>query len=187
MPVTTETREGHKLDLAAEVLSSGGAIRLQALGTSMLPTIWPSDVLSIVPKSGHEILSGDIVLVARDGRFFIHRLVEKSNSTWITRGDSVPQDDIPVAQFQVLGKVSMIHRKTGDVVPKPRISPFGRTLAWMFCRSDLFRNLALRMHDAFDLVAPPSRRQSWGRPRPHWRPQDALRTGGTKPALPEPR
>src|SRR5271157_1377561 len=91
--VMTEIREGHKLDLAAQVLSSGGAIRLQALGTSMLPSIWPGDVLSIEHKPGEEIVPGDIVLVARDGRFFIHRLIEKHNSGWITRGDSLPQPD----------------------------------------------------------------------------------------------
>ena len=184
MPVMTESREGQKLDLAAEVLTSGGTIRLQALGTSMLPSIWPGDVLSIEPKSGEEIVPGDIVLVARDGRFFIHRLIEKRSSTWITRGDSLPQDDAPVAPLQVLGKVSLIHRRTGDIVPKPRLSPFGRTLAWMLSRWDLFHKVALRMHGAFDiLVAPPSRRLSWGRPRPHWNAQDT----GKLPGLPEPR
>jgi hypothetical protein len=184
MPVMTESREGHKLDLAAEVLTSGCAVRLQALGTSMLPSIWPGDVLSIEPKSGEEILPGDIVLVARDGRFFVHRLIKKSSSAWITRGDSLPQDDAPVPQFQVLGKVCLIHRRTGDIVPKPRLSPFGRTLAQVFCRWDLFRSVALRMHGAFDiLVTPPSRRLSWGCPRPNWQAQDA----GKMPALPEPR
>jgi hypothetical protein len=181
MPITTETREGHKLDLAAEILASGGAIRLQALGTSMLPTIWPGDVLSIESKPSQEIVPGDIVLVARENRFFIHRLIEKHNATWITRGDSLPQDDAPVAQFQVLGKVSLIHRTTGDVAPKPRLSLFGHTLARLFCRWDLLRNVALRMRGSFALVAPPSRRLAWG--RPHWRGQDA----GKMPALTEQR
>jgi signal peptidase I len=183
MPVMTESREGYKLDLAAEVLSSGSTIRLQALGTSMLPSIWPGDVLSIEPKSGEEIVPGDVVLVARDGRFFIHRLIEKRNSTWITRGDSLPQADAPVAEVQVLGKVSTIHRKTGDVAPKPRVSRLGRTLAWTLCRWNLLQNVALRTHEVLDtLVAPPSRRLSWGCPRPHWRAQD---TG--KLPTPDPR
>ena len=66
MAIMTEAREAHKLDLAAEVLSAGGTIRLQALGTSMLPSIWPGDVLSIERPPGQEIVPGDIVLVARD-------------------------------------------------------------------------------------------------------------------------
>jgi hypothetical protein len=193
MPVMTEAREDHKLELATEVLRSGGAIRLQALGTSMLPSVWPGDLLSIEHAPGKDMVPGDIVLVARDARFFVHRLIEKDDDEWITRGDSLPQNDPPVAEAQVLGKVSLIHRKTGDIVPKPRLSVFGRALAWMVCRWDLFRNVSLRTHSfwsggAFDiLVAPPSRRLSWGRPRPHLRGQDALATAGKMSALQEPR
>jgi hypothetical protein len=78
------------------------------------------------------------------------------------------------------------------MVPKPRLSVFGRTLAWMVCRWDLFRNVSLRTHSfssggAFGILAPPSRRLSWGRPRPHLRGQDALATAGKMSALQEPR
>jgi len=146
MPNMTEVREGHKLELATEVLAAGGTIRLQALGTSMLPSIWPGDVLSIEHKPGQEIVPGDIVLVARQSRFFVHRLIEKRNSCWITRGDSLPQNDEPATEVQVLGKVSRIHRKTGAIVPDSQVSGFGRALAWMLCHWDSFRNIALRMH-----------------------------------------
>jgi Peptidase S24-like len=185
----TEAREGYKLDLAAEVLSRGGTIRLQALGSSMLPSIWSGDVVSIESKSGKEIVPGDIVLVARDGRFFIHRLIEKHNAIWITRGDSLLQDDAPVAQVQVLGKVALIHRKSGGIVPKPRVSRFGSMLAWILCRWDFFRNVALRIHSSWSNipVAPPSRRLPWGRPRHHWRGQHELATTSKMLALPEPR
>ena len=146
MPVMTEARGDHKLELAAEVLRSGGAIRLQALGTSMLPSVWPGDVLSIAPAHGKGVAPGDIVLVVRDGRFFVHRLIEKRDCEWITRGDSLPQNDPPLTGAQVLGRVSLIHRKTGDILPKPRLSVFSRGLAWMLCRWDSFRNLSLRIH-----------------------------------------
>jgi hypothetical protein len=146
MPVMTEARGDHKLELATEVLRSGGAIRLQALGTSMLPSVWPGDVLSIEHAPGEDMVPGDIVLVARDGRFFVHRLIEKRESDWITRGDSLPQNDPSLAEAQVLGKVSLIHRKRRLIVPSSRVSPLGRTLAWMLCRWDLFRNLSLRIH-----------------------------------------
>jgi hypothetical protein len=153
MPVMTEAREVQKLELAAEVLAAGGTLRLQALGTSMLPSIWPGDVLSIEPKASREISPGDIVLVVRDGRFFVHRLIRMSESEWITRGDSLPQADEPVAEAQVLGKVSLIHRRSGAVVPERRVSLFRRALAWMLCHWDSFRNLVLRVrsmwHPAF--------------------------------------
>jgi hypothetical protein len=142
----TEAREDHKLDLAAEILGSGGAIRLQALGTSMLPSIWPGDVLSIESKAREEIVPGHIVLVARDRRFFVHRLIEKRNSQWITRGDSLSQNDAPATEVQVLGKVSTIHRKSRVISPSPRVPPLIRLFAWTLCRWDYARNIALRLH-----------------------------------------
>src|SRR5277367_4245051 len=146
MPFMTEAREVHKLELAADVLRASGAIRMAALGASMLPSIWPGDLLSIEHTAGEEIIPGDIVLVARDGRFFVHRLIEKHSSGWITQGDSLPQPDESVEEAQVLGKVSLIHRKSGDIVPHRRISWLGRALAFMLCHWGLFRNMSLRIH-----------------------------------------
>jgi SOS-response transcriptional repressor LexA len=150
MAVTTEVRADHKLDLAAEVLRTGGRLRLLALGNSMLPSIWPGDVLCIEHKSGEEVVPGDIVLVARDGRFFVHRLMEKCTSGWITRGDSLPQNDPPVEETQVLGKVCFVHRKNGMLIPSSRASLAKRMLACTLCRWDLLRNVALRMHLLWD-------------------------------------
>jgi peptidase S24-like protein len=141
-----ESREDHKLQLAAEALSAGHTIRLQAQGTSMLPSIWPGDVLSIERKPGREIVPGDIVLVAKQSRFFVHRLIEKHDARWITRGDSLPQNDELAPEVQVLGKVSLIHKKSRTTVPNPRPSPLSRALAWMLCEWDAFRNVALRIH-----------------------------------------
>lgn len=142
----TEIREAHKLALAAEVLAANHTIRMQALGTSMLPSIWPGDVLSIEPRTGDEIVPGDIVLVARQSRFFIHRVVEKRDSYWITRGDSLPQNDEPAAEVEVLGKVALIHKKSGVVFPKSQVSLPNRMLAYMLCHWDSLRCFALRVH-----------------------------------------
>ena len=146
MTTLTTTVNGHKLELAVEVLTSGHSLRLRAFGTSMLPSIWPGDLLSIKPTSEQEIAAGDIVLVARQTRFFIHRLIQKRDSCWITRGDSLPQNDDPFTSCEVLGRVSLIHKNKKTIVPEPRRSLFNRTLAWMLCRSDTLRTFALRVH-----------------------------------------
>ncbi len=184
MPVSTEAREVQKLELAAEILGASGTIRLQALGTSMLPAIWPGEVLSIERAAANDIVPGDIVLVARDGRFFVHRLIEKRDCEWMTRGDSLPQNDPAVGEAQVLGKVSCIHRKDRVVVPRPQLSIFGRILASVFCRSDSFRGFALRAHSLWSVVA----LDACLVPRPlrsHLRGQDALATAGEMPTLRE--
>jgi len=154
MPFLTESREAHKLELAVEVLRSSGAICLQAFGTSMLPSIWPGEVLRIENRSGKEIVPGDIVLVARDRRFVVHRLIEKHDSHWITRGDSLPQNDAPVTDVQVLGKVSAIHRMSRVIIPNRRATPLVRLLAGMLCRWDSLRNIALRVHSFLREPAP---------------------------------
>jgi Peptidase S24-like len=146
MPVITEAGDDHKLELAAEVLISGHTLRLRAFGTSMLPSIWPGDILSVEPKPEQEIVAGDIVLVARRNRFFIHRLIEKQVSRWITRGDSLPHNDDPVNSSEVLGSISLIHKKNGTIVASRRRQLLNRALAWMLCHSDTFRTVALRLH-----------------------------------------
>ena len=146
MPVITEAGDDHKLELAAEVLISGHTLRLRAFGTSMLPSIWPGNILSVEPKPEQEIVAGDIVLVARRNRFFIHRLIEKHDSRWITRGDSLPHDDDPVNSPEVLGRVSLIHKKNRTIVANRRRPLFNRALAWMLCYSDIFLTVALRVH-----------------------------------------
>jgi hypothetical protein len=55
--------------LAAEILGSRRRLRLKALGTSMLPTVWPGDVLTIESAACEETGPGDTVLLQRSHRF----------------------------------------------------------------------------------------------------------------------
>jgi len=144
------TGEDHKLNLAAEILRSGGTIRMKVLGTSMLPSIWPGDVLTVEGTPCEQLVPGDIVLAARDARFFVHRLIAKSSqpgsSDWITRGDSLSHDDPPVAASHLLGRVSAIQRKNRWIAPSRQVSIVGHALAWMLCHWDSLRSVALHIH-----------------------------------------
>src|SRR5207237_9662358 len=71
-------REATKCDLASQVLRSTGELRLRALGLSMLPSLWPGDILSIQSCTFEDVARGDIVLCSREGQFVIHRIVGKS-------------------------------------------------------------------------------------------------------------
>ena len=70
-------RETLGCELAAEVLRSWGRLRLRATGASMLPAVWPGDVLSVRSQGVVEALPGDIVLFGREGRLVAHRVVER--------------------------------------------------------------------------------------------------------------
>ena len=146
MPVLNENREQQKVNLAAEILRAGGSIRLIAQGSSMLPAIWPGEVLEISSIPAEAAVVGDIVLVEHDGRFFIHRLIAKSDSGGITRGDSLPEDDPVMVPSVLLGRVCAIHRRGQVIVPAVQRSLPIRALAWVLCRSNQLRNLTLRFH-----------------------------------------
>ncbi|MGA7892843.1 MAG: S24 family peptidase [Candidatus Sulfotelmatobacter sp.] len=152
MPYMLEVCEDPKLGLAAEMLRGCGTVRLELRGTSMLPSLWPGDLLTIQCAARDEIVPGDIVLVMRDNRFFVHRLIEKQQVQdcilWITKGDAVPHDDPPVAASELLGRVTGVRRGNRSFVPSRRVSLMHSAMAWMLCRWDHFRSVALRIHAA---------------------------------------
>ena len=88
-------------ELAAEVLRSFGKLRLRANGSSMLPAVWPGDILFVQGKDAAAALPGDIVLFGRAGRLVAHRVVERTicqdEMQWVTRGDSLGSNDPPVS------------------------------------------------------------------------------------------
>jgi len=53
----TESREQLKHNLAAEALRTAGKFRLAAFGYSMLPTLWPGEVLTIQVQSLEQVRS----------------------------------------------------------------------------------------------------------------------------------
>ena len=75
-PFPSASRETLGCELAAEVLRSFGRLRLGATGASMLPAIWPGDILSVHSHNVAEALPGDIVLFGRPGKLVAHRGVE---------------------------------------------------------------------------------------------------------------
>ncbi|MGB6403473.1 MAG: S24 family peptidase [Candidatus Sulfotelmatobacter sp.] len=154
-----ENRQDPKLGLAAEMLRGGGTVRLRAWGSSMLPSVWPGDLLTIQSAAHDEVVPGDIVLVVRDNRFFVHRLVETRQVQdcllWITRGDAMPQNDPPAAAFELLGRVVSVSRANRSFIPSRRVSPLQSALAKMLCHSDRLRVLALRLQVALHVRGVP--------------------------------
>jgi hypothetical protein len=147
-----EAHEDAKFALAAETLRGHGTAQLKAWGTSMLPSLWPGDLLTIEGVAHDDIVPGEIVLVLSNNRFLVHRLVEKRQDRdrvlWITRGDAMPGNDPLAAAPELLGRVARIRRGNRSFVPRRRVSPLRSLLAWVLCHCGRFRSLALRMHAA---------------------------------------
>jgi len=140
-----------KCDLARDVLLSSGLLRLQVMGWSMLPTLWPGDTLLIQPESWNRISAGDIVLFMRCNRLFAHRVLSASDcrdesSPLITQGDALPLPDPAVEASEVLGKVSSIFRPGKALQPGTKLT-FGKLQVAAFLRrSSLSARILVRLH-----------------------------------------
>jgi phage repressor protein C with HTH and peptisase S24 domain len=132
--------------LAAEVLQSYRELRLRVTGPSMLPAIWPGDILSIHPCGVAEAGLGDILLFTRDGRLFAHRVVSRSGECLVTRGDGVPDLDPPVKPGELIGRVFEIVRGRKRLRPKRKLSLGGRIAAVLASRSASASRILARLH-----------------------------------------
>ena len=142
--------EQSRCSLATEVLQSTGTLRIRALGSSMLPTLWPGDQVTIEFRKFEQVRPGDIVLCLRNERFFLHRAVSKvttgNEELLLTRGDSMPGNDPPVRRTEVLGMVTGIQRGASVVTPASKLSPFCLMVARVLGHSKLCQRVALRLH-----------------------------------------
>jgi len=134
-----EIAHAAKCELAEKTLRLFGSLRLRVIGFSMLPSVWPGDLLLIRRQQMEQIYPGDIVLFARHGRLIAHRVVFKTNDpeapSLITRGDALPSQDSPISPAQLLGKVSGILRGVEWVQPPRQLSFGARTVAMLVSRS----------------------------------------------------
>ncbi len=134
--------DAERSGLVADALRLGGRIRFRVHGESMLPALWPADIVEIARCAPEEVRAGDIVLALRDGRLFLHRLVGSSTSAGFKlRGDSMPGPDPWFPSEALLGRI--VEPKDGS-----RILPvvFSRAIGLVLCYFGLARRLALKLH-----------------------------------------
>jgi hypothetical protein len=119
------------------------SVRLRVYGESMLPTLWPGDVVEIAPCSIDEARPGEIVLALRDGRLFLHRLVSHCGPDgFLLCGDSTPGPDPLFPPEAMLGRLV---RPSGE--GRGFIAPaLSRSVGRLLCHSGVARRLALKLH-----------------------------------------
>jgi hypothetical protein len=136
--------------MAEEILDLTGSLRMRVLGESMLPTIWPGDVLTIAQQEVRQFAIGDIGLFRRQDRFFVHRIqniVRMHDSLhFIARGDSVLQADPPFQSKELLGRVVEVQRNNKARTPAGSLCLQCRIAGWLLSRCNRLRSLSLRLH-----------------------------------------
>lgn len=115
MVPAAQEREILKLELAADVLRSSGELRFVARGASMVPAIFPGDVLLVRHQPIVTMRCGDVALWCRDGCFCAHRVLRVENrheeGAIVTRGDALREEDARVTSSEFLGHVYAIVRR----------------------------------------------------------------------------
>jgi hypothetical protein len=91
----------------------------------MLPAIRPADILFVRQVDMARVTLGDVVLVAREGRLFAHRVVERvvgaNEAVLVTRGDAHSRNDPPVTAPLLLGRVEGLRRHDREMPLEPVI------------------------------------------------------------------
>ena len=145
-PMDAQVLDHCKSSLAVQVLTDSGALQLRVTGSSMLPTIWPGDFLTIRSASVHQAQIGDVVFCRKRGQFVVHRVVRKLASGLITRGDSMPSDDSGTPGHNVLGLVTEVRRNGATIVIPNQLSIVHWLSGRILARCDLLLRLVLRWH-----------------------------------------
>jgi hypothetical protein len=151
--------------LAAESLRRSGHLRLRVRGQSMLPTLWPDDIVEIASCSVDDVRSGEIVLAVREDRFFLHRFLRRTQTNgFLLRADSMRGPDPQFPNDALLGRLvsrtgqnqnraqSRGHR---DALEQNRpllpLRPWSRAIGQLLCHCGLARGLVLKLHGCREL------------------------------------
>jgi hypothetical protein len=151
MRLSPHAQDESKQSMVEDVLRQNGSLRMRVFGQSMLPSIWPGDIVTVEGRPVLQLAVGDIGLFRRNGRFFVHRVRDvfslNCSLQFEARGDSSNQSDPPFHQSEVLGKVVSIQGSQTDT-PVRDLTCCARMMGWILCHSDRLRNLAMRFHQA---------------------------------------
>jgi signal peptidase I len=156
MRIAKATADALGCELAGEVVRRFGRVRVGVTGTSMIPAVWPGDVLVVERRAAAEIGRGEIVLAQRGDSLVAHRVVglqfvaaglkHGATQTFSLRGDALLSADAPLRREELLGAVVAIERRGDAILPARRLSFGGSLLAALARRSSLAARVFVRIH-----------------------------------------
>jgi hypothetical protein len=146
-----QKRAAIEMALAEEVLKSYGNLRIVARGSSMIPTIFPGDILFVERDPLARLRPGQIVLASRGGRFFAHRIARLTAlggaPRVITRGDGLLDDDPAFFHEEILGHVTSVVRGQKQMeLGGPDDLKRSKVLRWWIRNSDVVATGVLWLH-----------------------------------------
>lgn len=140
----SESWSAQREALAVETLRASGHLRLRVRGQSMMPAIWPGDMVEVESCALSDTEPDGIVLSFREGRFFLHRFLDRDGDAgYMTRGDSMPFPDPAFRSDALLGRVVAVSRN--GIPVDPRLRPWSGMIGFLLCHSSWLRRAALKL------------------------------------------
>lgn len=147
---TPQISDETKLSLAAETLQTFGELRFAALGSSMIPAIFPGDILIVRREPAAAISCGDVALSFAEERLRAHRVVRRMEDggrlTFVTQGDALSEGDRPIGEAELLGRVTAIIRRRRRIELDRRPGAWRATAQWAVRNSSAAAKWLLRWH-----------------------------------------
>lgn len=128
-------------ELVCDAARISGEVRLKVAGASMLPALWPGDVLTVRHCESSELKQKQIALYLRDGTLTAHRVKQVSGDRLILQGDALPRFDPPVKASEIVGQVVGISR-SGRPVRLERAF-WQQAFSFMLRHSEVFTRITL--------------------------------------------
>src|SRR5271157_314954 len=110
MEMEPQPRSVLACELVADLVHNFGEAHLKVTGASMIPAIWPGDVITVRRREMAELQPGQIVLYRREGVLVAHRIRCVRGDLLTTRGDSLECDDPPITESDIVGQVVYLVR-----------------------------------------------------------------------------
>ncbi len=119
-----------QLEMLQGLVEQGASLRTTVRGFSMSPFVKDMDVLIISPPV-KKIKVGDITAFRHpvNGRLTLHRLIRKTESGWLVRGDNCSRPDGIIQQQDILGVVVSARRDSKKI--RMGITSGKKLIAWL--------------------------------------------------------
>jgi signal peptidase I len=130
-------------DLVSDVVRVSGQVQLKVTGASMVPVLWPGDLLMVRQVEPSSPTPGSILVFRQNDKLVVHRLASREGDKLVTRGDARPCFDPPVDAANVLGRVESAQRNGRTLALQPSLGQI--IVAFFLRRSEGCTSIYLRL------------------------------------------
>lgn len=143
MDAELQRRSALGCELVTETARSFGQVCLKVTGASMIPAIWPGDIITVRRHEKGALRRGQIVLYSQERRLVAHRITYISGDFFTTRGDALLRDDPPINESDIVGQIVSLVRNGRSMTLYQ--SSWQRAFSSVLRRSDFCLRMTLRL------------------------------------------